>query len=330
MFVFIIGIIAFLVAIACAGVAYFSDDRYTEKGVWAAGAAVALVIALFAVPFSMYNKVNEGSVGIPVTFGQAGDPVGPGIQWRVPWTEIITMSTKEQSIDYQGDTAARSRAKGGAEVTIDMAFTWELREEGASEIYKNVGTLDDLRDTQIRPISRDCIRDAARGVTPEEAATTGREQIKEEFENCMRPRLERYQVDLIRTDLRQIDPGGAVATAIEEKTKAEQDLQKRQVELDQAAVDAQKQAVEAFGTSNAERIISCGGVETEQDINGDGELEQVIVPNDPCKDQFNESYLRWLFLENFKDNNNLVFCTDATCSNILIEPGSQAPAAPEG
>lgn len=328
MIIFIIAIILLLVGVG-AFVGGFLTSFDDSKPVWWGAGVIAILLGLAAMPFAFYNKVSEGEVGIPVTFGQAGEPVGPGIQWRAPWTNIVTMSTKEQSIDYQGETAAKSRAKGGAEVTIDMAFTWELREEGASEIYRNVGTLDDLRDSQIRPISRDCIRDAARGVTPEEAATTGREQIKETFEDCMKPRLERYQVDLIRTDLRQIDPGEQVSLAIEAKTTAEQELQQREVQLEQQAVEAQRLSVEAFGTSNAERIISCGGREVEQDLDGDGTPENVIVPNDPCLEQFSDNYLRWLFLQNFADNDNLVFCSDATCSNVILDTGQRA-ATPEG
>ena len=102
-------------------------------------------------------------------------------------------------------------------------------------------------------------------------------------------------------------------------------MQKRAVQLDQATVDAQRDAVVAFGTSNAERIISCGGHEEEQDLNGDGTFETVIVPNDPCEQQFSDNYLRWLFLQNFADNDNLVFCSDATCSNVILDTGQ-----PEG
>ena len=92
-----------------------------------------------------------------------------------------------------------------------------------------------------------------------------------------------------------------VQNSINAKQGAEQERQAALIGLDKSRIDAQRQAVEAKATSDAEQIIACGAT-----VAFDPDGLEYILPNDECEDQFSDEYLDWLWIQNMKEIDTLV------------------------
>lgn len=313
------------------------DLKVGGKGLF----AVCGILAIIALGFSSYNRVDEGHVGIPVTFGQAGASVEPGAHWLAPWTSVVEMDTRLQETTFSGDTVIRARAVGGGEVLIDTTVQWKLDPSAAPDVYRQVGDMDTLRARVVNPAIRECVRNAPfeLNLTPEEAATSGRVAIAEFSYDCISEDVSTNGVQL-RSNLegegdgvkiRNVDPGEAVRAAIEAKTVAEQQLQQRAVDLEAAEVQAQIDAVNASAINDAERIIACGSEEIanpDYDSEGNGdEPRTLIVPSDECGEQFSPEYLQWLWITTFgapENGDQIIVCETGTCDGLILNASPQA------
>jgi regulator of protease activity HflC (stomatin/prohibitin superfamily) len=119
--------------------------------------------------------------------------------------------------------------------------------------------------------------------------------------------------------IRDVDPGAAVKQAIDAKQQAEQNLQRAAITLQEEEIKAQQEAVRAFGISQAEQIVACGGVES-----ADEDGNTVIVPNETCEDQFSAEYLQWLYINALSDVDGVVILPPEFDGNLFV----QTPPAP--
>jgi regulator of protease activity HflC (stomatin/prohibitin superfamily) len=75
------------------------------------GIAVGLMMYCVVLAFRATFKVEEGHLGVLVTFGRAETrdgkkklvTYGPGLHWKKPWQRVVTVSTKEQNLDLNAE-----------------------------------------------------------------------------------------------------------------------------------------------------------------------------------------------------------------------------------
>lgn len=291
---------------------------------WLAAAVVVFVLGVLSFGLGSYNKVGEGQVGIPVTFGRAGDPVGPGAHWLAPWTDVVIMDTRDKEVTFENAAdreedfrALSAQAQGGGNLTVEMTVQFNLLRESAADVYRSVGT--DYVEVYVLPISRSCIRDVTPLYTPEEAFTSARRAIAEETLECMIADLEPRGITVDNVLIRDIDPGEAVRTAINEKVAAEQDVQRAEVRRDEATINAEIEAIEALATKNAEQIIACGGSEQPNPRAGEpGQPDILVVPDEECGEQFSANYLQWLYIQTLPNIDNLTLIAPSIDGEILL------------
>lgn len=309
--------IALVVGVAIAVGSDVPDAQPVGFGI-AVVSGVAFAILLV---FSVVEVVPPGRVGIPVTFGSTGNAVGPGMHVVAPWTDIKEMDLRLQEMTFEagseeeGQGAISAQARGGGNLQVDVTFQYELEESSADELYATVGT--DYREKLILPAIRTCVRDAAPSYTAEEAYTTKRDALGKEAEKCVVSDLDGRGIRTVDLKLRDVDPGETVKTAIDAKQKAEQDLQRRGVELSQAEIDAEIERIGAQATYDAERIIACGGVRV-----GEGEDVKIVPNYESCDQrQFTNAYLTWLYITTIQEmalNGNQTFA--------IVPPGQDLSA----
>src|SRR5689334_23091034 len=92
---------------------------------------VAVIIAVIIV-WTSVHIVQPGNVAVPVTFGHAGEPLGPGIHITLPFTNANSMSTRTQNYTMSAsktdgppgsvDSAVTVLGKDGGSATVNATL----------------------------------------------------------------------------------------------------------------------------------------------------------------------------------------------------------------
>jgi regulator of protease activity HflC (stomatin/prohibitin superfamily) len=312
-------VIAIAVLIAFA-VALLSKDG--EAKVFAGGGGIVLgILGTLILVFSTITIVDDGHVGVQQTFGEYSDTtLDPGINIVAPWTNVKPVSVQTREFTFGGGSddggPITAQAQGGGNLTYDMTVQYNLAPASASGVLRDVGS--NWEDVILYPAARSCGRDATGELSVEQAFTTGRGAIGTNNAVCLQGKVEPFGVVITDVLIREVDPGEQIRAAIDNKQAAEQEVQQARIDVRKAEEIARKEAVVAFGVSNAEQIIACGG--TESTIAGvDGEDLTIIVPNDTCDDQFSTEYLQWLYINQLSEVDGVVILPPSFDGELFIQ-----------
>lgn len=292
--------------------------------------------------FSSTTVVNEGSVGVQQNGFNglyAEETLDAGRQWHAPWISISEESIQVQEFAFNDNPDQANRQGGaitaqvnqGGNLTYDMAVQYVIEGDSAADIRRKFG--DNWRQTLLYSPGRECGRNATSTIQQvEQALTSKRGDIADNNIVCLQESIsalssnQGLDADVIRildVLVQEVDPGTAVTLAIDEKTAAEQALQTAAVVADGEGQIARGLAIEAFGISNAERLVSCGGVAVLDEETGD-----VIdaTANETCEDQFSQEYLQWLYINQLSEVKGVVILPPEFDGNLFVQ--TPAPAVP--
>lgn len=102
------------------------------------GLAIGLLVAAVVLAFRVTFNVDEGHVAVLVTFGRAETSDGkkklvtypPGLHWKKPWQEAITVSMKEQNLDLNAEEGGgMAMAEDGTILRLDSFLRYVPVEE---------------------------------------------------------------------------------------------------------------------------------------------------------------------------------------------------------
>ena len=286
---------------------------------------VLLLIAVVMLFFMMTTIVDDGKVGVTKSFGEYGaETLEPGVHIVMPWEDVQQIDTRVKSYTFSANAEESisgpiaAQAKGGGNLLIEQTIQLNVNKETADDLLREVGS--EWFNTIVLPPIRSCTRDSSVGLTLEQAYTSGRGEIAANTLECVTDKVEKYGITILDVLIRDVDPGQAVKAAIDEKQKAEQDLQRASVQTRVVEEEARQESIRAFGTSQAEQIIACGGTETQTE-----EGETIIVPNAECEDQFSDEYLQWLYINELSKIQGTVILPPEFNGNLFVETGQQQP-----
>jgi regulator of protease activity HflC (stomatin/prohibitin superfamily) len=291
--------------------------------------------------------VPAGNVGVPVTLGKAGDPVGQGLHVTWPFTSMKIMSARTTAYTMSAapgegnrgnvDDSVQVLGSDGASGSIDSTVLYRLDTARATEVYEELGVSYVL--TLVRPSARTCIRSVFTDATMVEAATTAWHRLEQEVTDCMAVKLEPRGVLLEDFQLREVHLDPTLQAAVTAKTAAQQDSERQQFELSIAQQRAEITRVDAIATADAQQILACGG-RVEGIQLEDGTTAQVVVPNpvDQCSQaQLTPAYLQWTYIQALRglvdspNNSTIILPFDQSLTpliNVSGAPGTGTAATP--
>jgi regulator of protease activity HflC (stomatin/prohibitin superfamily) len=158
----------------------------------------------------------------------------------------------------------------------------------APQLRKTVG-----RDYQIKliiPYFRNSVRDVVSGYEVKNIySASGRKEIATKIHNFLRDNLEPRGIQIVDVLLRDVALPAKFKESIEAKLTAEQRVQQKQFELQQARKDAEIEVARAEGAARAQEIIRA---------------------------TLSESYLHYLWVQTLSQNPNVIYV--ATEANLPI------------
>ncbi len=208
---------------------------------------LAVVVVLFFLPWiGFYTFVGAGSVGVVTQFGAVNRVVKPGIVFKIPLIESVhSMETRTQK--EQVDAAAAS--KDLQEVKSTVALNYHLDGLRAVDVYQNIG--EDYNDRIIAPAVQETFKATTAKFTAEDLIGN-REQVKILALGEIKERLTKYNIIVDDFNIVNFDFSQDFNAAIEEKAKAQQNLEK-------AKIDAQAAVTSAKGQSDAQKVLKDNG-----------------------------------------------------------------------
>ncbi len=230
--------------------------------------------------------IEDGEVGVSKSFGTIDDITVPqGVAIQIPIArQVETWDVKLQEIKE----TAQVPSSEGLIIGLDTSLLFRVVPEMAPRIRKTIGR--NYFNLLIQPYFRNAIRDVVSGYQVKNIyAEEGRRQIAERVETFLKETLEPEGITVVDVLLRDVVLPARFKESIEAKLTAEQRVQQKQFELEQARKDAEIEVARAEGAAQAQRII---------------------------RETLSDSYLQYLWIQTLNQNPNVIYV--ATEANLPI------------
>ncbi len=224
-----------------------------RTGSWQPAAIALLAIITGLVLTSTLVIINPGQAGVLSILGKAQNaPLLEGIHVKPPlvsFVDIYDMTVQKFEVP------AESSTKDLQDLRARFAINFRLDPANVVEIRRKQGTLANVVAKIIAPQTQESFKIAAARRTVEEAITQ-RTKLKEDFDDALSSRLEKYGIIILDTSVVDLSFSEEFARAVEQKQIAEQSARRAVYVAQQAEQEAQAEINRAKGRAEAQRLLA--------------------------------------------------------------------------
>lgn len=222
----------------------FSDNLITP---------VILIILTLFIGLNSFVILNPGQAGVISILGKAKDGVLlEGIHFKPPLVSVVDV----YDLTVQKfEVPAQSSTKDLQDLTARFAINFRLDPIQVVEIRRKQGTLANIVSNIIAPQTQESFKIAAARRTVEEAITK-RNELKQDFDDALSNRLDKYGIIVLDTSVVDLDFSPEFARAVEEKQIAEQRSKRAVYVAQEAEQTAQADINRATGKAEAQRLLA--------------------------------------------------------------------------
>ncbi len=216
-------------------------------------AAAILVVLLLFIGFNSFVILNPGQAGVISILGKARESVLlEGIHFKPPLVsavDIYDLTVQKFAVPAQSST------KDLQDLSARFAINFRLDPLLVVEIRRTQGTLANIVSKIIAPQTQESFKIAAANRTVEEAITK-RNKLKQDFDDALSERLEKYGIIVLDTSVVDLDFSPEFAKAVEEKQIAEQRAKRAIYVAQEAEQQAEADINRAKGKAEAQRLLA--------------------------------------------------------------------------
>lgn len=215
------------------------------------GGLLATIVILAA--FNAYVIITPGQAGVLSVLGKAKDGVLlEGLHFKPPFVSSVDI----YDVTVQKfEVPAQSSTKDLQDLSASFAINFRLDPTQVVAIRRTQGTLQNIVAKIIAPQTQESFKIAAAKRTVEEAITR-RSELKEDFDNALSTRLEKYGILVLDTSVVDLNFSPEFARAVEDKQIAEQRAQRAVYITQEAEQQAQAEVNRAKGKAEAQRLLA--------------------------------------------------------------------------
>ena len=247
-----------------------------------------LLILVLAFLQTACVVIEDGEVGVSKSFGAISDePVPQGVAFVLPVVRQVEIwNVKLQELKE----SAQAPSSEGLIVGLDTSLLFQVSRQDAPMIRKTIGTQRMYVERLLIPYFRNAVRDVVAGYPVKNIySEQGRKEIASKIHEFLRENLEPRGVQMVDVLLRDVKLPQRFKESIEAKLTAEQRVQQKQFELEQAMKDAEIEVARARGAAQAQQII---------------------------RETLSDRYLQYLWIQTLNENPNVIYV--ATEANMPI------------
>lgn len=215
------------------------------------GGVLAALLVLFGL--NSFVIINPGQAGVLSVLGKAQDgALLEGLHYRPPFVSSVDI----YDVTVQKfEVPAQSSTKDLQDLSASFAINFRLDPTQVVQIRRTQGSLQNIVAKIIAPQTQESFKIAAARRTVEEAITK-RSELKEDFDNALDSRLQKYGIIVLDTSVVDLNFSPEFARAVEEKQIAEQRAQRAVYVAQEAEQQAQSDINRAKGKAEAQRLLA--------------------------------------------------------------------------
>ncbi len=273
----------------------------------------ALVLAFLISGIRIIRPTHRGLVE---RLGKYSKYANPGFHWIIPGIDkLYKVNTTEQMVDAQPQEII-TNDNLNASVDAQVYFKVNMDEQSVKSSQYNV----DNYQWQIVNLARTTLRNII-GTLTLKSANSERGKINAELHKTLCDETKSWGIDIVRTELKQIDPPSDVQETMNKVVKAENEKI--------AAIDYATAAETSADGTKRSKIKEAEGYKQSQILHAEGEAEAIKLVNEAADKYFvgNAQILKKLeTLEiSLKDNAKIVVPTGSDLVNVIGEMAGVLP-----
>lgn len=213
----------------------------------------AIIAFLVLLAFNCFIIINPGQAGVLSILGEAKNPpLLEGLHFRPPFISFVDV----YDVTVQKfEVPAESLTKDLQDLNARFAINFRLDPQKIVEIRRKQGTLENIVAKIIAPQTQESFKIAAALRNVEEAITK-RNQLKQDFDDALSTRLEKYGIIVLDTSVVDLSFSAQFAKAVEEKQIAEQKARKAVYIASEAEQKALAEINRAKGKAEAQKLLA--------------------------------------------------------------------------
>jgi regulator of protease activity HflC (stomatin/prohibitin superfamily) len=275
--------------------------------------AIVIIVIIF---FAGVRIVRPTHRGLIETLGKYTKFANPGFHWIIPVVQkIYRVNTTEQMVNAEPQVIITN---DNLNATVDAQVYFKIKDDEGS-VKSSVYNVNNYQ-WQIVNLARTTLRNII-GTMTLKSANSERGRINTDLHQTLKEETANWGIDIMRTELKEIDPPKDVQETMNKVVKAENEKI--------AAVDyATAAETTADGVKRAE-IKKAEGIRQAKILEAEGESQAIKLVNEAAERYFigNAQLLRRLqALENaLKNNAKIVIPSDRELVNVIGEMAGVIP-----
>jgi regulator of protease activity HflC (stomatin/prohibitin superfamily) len=275
-----------------------------------------VTIYLFFWFLSGIRIVRPTHRGLIERLGKYNRFANPGFHWIIPLIEkMYRVNTTEQMVDAEPQEII-TNDNLNASVDAQVYFKVKLDEENVKNSQYNVNNVN----YQIVNLARTTLRNII-GTMTLKSANSERGRINDELHKILKMETTNWGIDIVRTELKQIDPPADVQETMNKIVKAENEKI--------AAIDFATAAETAADGQKRAEIKKAEGIRQARILAAEGEAEAIRLVNEAANKYFigNAQLLRRLETveKSLQANAKIVVPSDSELVNVIGELAGVLP-----
>lgn len=245
------------------------------------------LLAIGLISGSFYT-IEQGERGVLLRFGKVVDVEDSGLHFKIPFVDTVKKMAV-RTIKWTLKTAVYSKDIQGAEVKISLNF--HLSPASVGSIYANAGMEYDekLILPQLLSVSKDVF-----GKYNAVSIVQAREELSKEICKALETKFAPIGIIIESVQLENIDFSDSYEKSVEERMKAEVEVQKVKQNLEREKINADMLRTKAQGEADA-KIAQAEANAKSIELVGKAEAEAIRAKSDAMK--ANPDYIRMLQAE---------------------------------
>jgi len=232
--------------------------------------AVVALIVIFLMGMRIIRPTHRG---LRERLGKYNGYCEPGFHWLIPMVDrLVIVNTTEQMIDAEPQEII-TNDNLNARVDAQVYFKVKMDEESVKASQYNVSNYS----YQIVNLARTTLRNII-GTLTLKSANSERGKINDELHKILTVETHKWGLEIVRTELKEIDPPKDVQETMNKVVKAENEKI--------AAIDfATAQETQADGLKRS-KIKEAEGVKTAKILAAEGEATAIALVNEAAEKYF--------------------------------------------
>ncbi len=213
------------------------------------------LMSIFCLSVLMYSCaiVKPGNVAVKQTLGKLSPNIyGQGTVVYNPFiSKIIRVSTQTNDLEL----SLSLPTKEGLSVNAQISILYHLNNDSVIHVINTIGL---EYDVIISNVFRSSSSDVCAQYFAKDLHSGKRSDIEIAIKQRMAENLDKRGIIIEAVLMKSIQLPTGLASSIEQKLQAEQDVMRMEFILKQAKLDAERKIIEAKGLSDAQKILSEG------------------------------------------------------------------------